>query len=135
MTADPNQLRAQKPEPRVDDPEQELTDAFLEESPEGRGPAKRIVNVEIILVWIAATIALGALVAITLATKPSYGTLLTIAIIGLGYAVASPVIVASLLRRRDEVQAHHRAHELVEGAGRHEGRVRRRAFYWSDNST
>lgn len=137
MTANPEHLRAHDPRGRTPeaDAEDEITGALLDETPEGRGPPKKMVNMEIVFVWIAATIALGGLVAITLATKPSYGALLTISIMGLGYAVATPVIIASLLRRRDEVEANRRAREIVDGAGRHEARVRRRAFYWSDNST
>lgn len=137
MTTNPEHLHTRDPRGHTTETEaeDEITGALLDETPEGRGPPKKVVNMEILFVWIAATIALGGLLAITLATKPSYGALLTISILGLGYAIATPVIVASLLRRRDEVEANQRARELVDGAGRHEARVRRRAFYWSDSST
>jgi len=111
--------------------EERLTEALLEETPEGRGPSRRIVHAEVIFVWIAALTALVALVAITLATKPSYSTMLTIALLGLGYVVVSPVIVASILRRRDAVEAHDRAHDMVE-RGSHEA-VRARPTYGGDH--
>jgi hypothetical protein len=130
--ADPRRAHLEVPDAEA---EERLSEHMLEDTPEGRGPSKKIVRSELPIVFILAALAFVGLVAITLASRPSYSTVLTIAIIGLAYVVASPVLIAFMLRKRDEVKAHERAHEMVEGTSNHRGRIRRRAFYWSDSST
>ena len=130
--ADPRRARLEVPDVET---VQKVSESMLENTPEGRGPSKKIIRSELPVVFILAALAFVGLVAITLASRPSYSTVLTIAIIGLAYVVATPVLIAFLFRKRDEVKAHERAHEIVEGSSNHRGRIRRRAFYWSDTST
>lgn len=130
--ADPRRTHYEVPDREAED---RLSESMLDEAPEGRPPSKKLMRNELPVVFILGALAFVGLVAITLATRPSYNTVLTIAIIGLAYVLASPVLVAFLLRKRDEVKAHERAHEIVEGSSRPRGRIRKRAFYWSDSST
>lgn len=124
------QKRVHRDPPRTAE-EDQIAEQMLEETPEGRGPAKEVVRREIPFVWIASTIAVVALGALVIAARPSWGTIIVVGLLALGYVFASPVILASMHRKRDEVEVSQRAHDVIDESEHPRERVRRRAFYWS----
>ncbi|MBK7404511.1 MAG: hypothetical protein IPJ41_07705 [Phycisphaerales bacterium] len=91
-----------------------LTAAMLEQAPDGPGPCPRTLHRELDALSITAAVLIVGCVGAILIVRPPSSTLLAVAAISLAYACSSPVLVAALLRHRDETDAHGWAHEQVE---------------------